>query len=191
MPIERNIQPPVNHPEQLEVTEEVQPESLASQQTKVSQIPDSVESPVVDEGTSVTVPADESVDNEWHVLLNKITLGGMAKQLAEHCLLKQFTGEKMVLLLEASGVTLKTRLAEETLQEALSQYFERPLTVEYEVVTDIAETPAQRRFRHDEELQQQAEQSIASDPFVQQLKRDYDAVVLPSSIRPNKVGKQK
>ncbi len=65
------------------------------------------------------------------------------------------------------------------------------MTVEYEVVTDIAETPAQRRFRHDEELQQQAEQSIASDPFVQQLKRDYDAVVLPSSIRPNKVGKQK
>ncbi len=86
MPIERNIQPPVNHPEQLEVTEEVQPESLASQQTKVSQIPDSVESPVVDEGTSVTVPADESVDNEWHVLLNKITLGGMAKQLAERIL---------------------------------------------------------------------------------------------------------
>ncbi|PID34164.1 MAG: hypothetical protein CR976_01730, partial [Thiotrichales bacterium] len=152
MPTERNIQPPVNHPEELEVTEEVQPEPLASQQTKVSQIPDSVGNPVVDEGTSVTVLADESADNEWHVLLSKITLGGMAKQLAEHCLLKQFTGDKMVLLLEASGVTLKTRLAEETLQEALTQYFERPLTVEYEVVTDIAETPAQRRFRHDEEL---------------------------------------
>lgn len=112
----------------------------------------------------------------------------MAKQLAEHCLLRQLTDDKMILLLETSGVTLKTRLTEEALQEALSEHFGHLLAVEYEVVADIAETPAQRRVRHGEELQQQAEQSIEDDPFVQQLRQDYGGIVLPASVRPNKIG---
>lgn len=110
----------------------------------------------------------------------------MAKQLAEHCLLRQLTDGQIILLLELSGVTLKTRLTEEALQEALSEHLERPVTIEYDVTEDIAETPAQRRIRHGQELQQQAEQSIENDPFVQQLRRDYGGVVLPASVRPNK-----
>lgn len=148
-----------------------------------------MEAPVVEEVVPVVAREEEGSDddNEWHKLLTTLKLGGMAKQLAEHCLLKQLTDETMVLLLETSGVTLKTRLTEEALQEALTEHFGHPLAIEYEVAADIAETPAQRRVRHGKELQQQAEQSIESDPFVQQLRRDYGGIVLPASVRPNKV----
>ncbi|CAA6819195.1 MAG: Unknown protein [uncultured Thiotrichaceae bacterium] len=148
-----------------------------------------MEAPVVEEAVPAVELEEEGSDddNEWHKLLATLKLGGMAKQLAEHCLLRQLTDDKMFLLLEMSGVTLKTRLTEEALQEALSDHLGRPLTVEYEVVADIAETPAQRRVRQGEELQQQAEQSIEDDPFVQQLRRDYGGIVLPASVRPNKI----
>lgn len=142
---------------------------------------------VVEEPAPSVTPKTVEADNEWYVMLPKLNLGGMAQQLAEHCLLKELTVDKLVLLLESSGVTLKTRLTEEALQEALNKYLGRSVTVEYEAVEAIAETPTQRRVRHGQELQQQAEQSIAGDPFVQQLKQDYGGVVLPGSVRPNGV----
>lgn len=126
------------------------------------------------------------------MILPELQLGGMAQQLAEHCLLKVLAADKLVLLLESSGVTLKTRLTEEALQAAVNNYLGRSVTVEYAVVeaTTEIETPAQRRVRHGEELQQQAEQSIADDPFVRQLKQEYGGVVLPGSVRPNEVSNE-
>lgn len=115
----------------------------------------------------------------------------MALQLAEHCLVKQLTDDTLVLSLEAGGETLKTRLAEETLRDALAAYFDHPVALTFDTVETIAETPAQRRIRYQGELQQQAEASIAQDVFVQQLKEQLGGVVIPGSVRPNQNGKQK
>jgi DNA polymerase-3 subunit gamma/tau len=125
-------------------------------------------------------------DNEWHELLPKLKLSGMALQLAEHCLVKQLSDDKLILLLESSGGTLRTRLTEASLQDALDDYFGHAVVVEFDVVETVAETPAQRRIRYREELQQSAERSIANDPFVQQLQQVFGGKVLPGSVRPNK-----
>nr|CAA6825368.1 MAG: Unknown protein [uncultured Thiotrichaceae bacterium] len=151
---------------------------------KVEPVEISVVDPTVD--TLPAVPDVPIDDNEWHELLTKLKLGGMAKQLAEHCLVKQLTDDRLVLLLESSGVTLKTGLTEEALQEALHEHFGRSVAVEFDTVDVIAETPAQRRIRHGKELQQLAVQSIEDDLFVQQLKQDFGGMVLPGSVRPNK-----
>lgn len=130
----------------------------------------------------------QEADNEWHKLLSELQLTGMALQLAEHCLIRQCTDTKLVLLLEASGGTLKTRSTEASLQSAVDQYFGHAMTLEFEVLEMIAETPAQRRVRHREERQQQAELSIEQDPFVQQLQQQFGGTVLPGSVKPNMAG---
>lgn len=136
----------------------------------------------------VVSPANaQEADNEWHELLPELQLSGMAQQLAEHCLIKQCTDTKLVLLLETSGGTLKTRSTEASLQSAVDQYFGYAMTLEFEMVHTIAETPAQRRIRHREEKQQQAELSIEQDPFVRQLQQQFGGTILPGSVKPNTV----
>ncbi|MEZ5536121.1 MAG: DNA polymerase III subunit gamma/tau C-terminal domain-containing protein [Thiolinea sp.] len=126
-------------------------------------------------------------DNEWHELLPKLKLSGMALQLAEHCLVKQISADKLVLWLETSGSTLKTRMTEAALQDALDSYFGHSMALEFESVENIAETPAQRRIRYREELQKKAEQAIAQDPFVQQLQQQFGGIILPGSVKPNQL----
>jgi len=193
MPVEREIQPAVGQLEPPTVTESQSSEFLANNEVECEEVPAIAEEVLVAEPESaavVTPPAVASKptdDNEWHELLPQLKLGGMAKQLAEHCLLKQLTDDKLILLLESSGVTLRTGLTEEALQAALHEHLGRSIMVEFDAVDVIAETPAQRRVRHGKELQQLAVQSIEDDPFVQQLKQDFGGMVLPGSVKPNKV----
>ena len=124
-------------------------------------------------------------DNQWHELLPELGLGGMAKQLAEHCLLKQQADDKVILALDNSGVTLQTSRTEQALVEALSQHFDQDIRLEFEVSETIGETPEKRRIRLDKELQQAAERSIEQDPFVNELRENWGGVVLPGSVKPN------
>ena len=47
-----------------------------------------------------------------------------------------------------------------------------------------AETPAQAEAREKDERQVQAEQSIEEDGFVQAMKQNFNAEVVPGSVRP-------
>jgi DNA polymerase-3 subunit gamma/tau len=59
------------------------------------------------------------------------------------------------------------------------------LKLQIDVVDTAIDTPAQRLARAKVERQSEAEATVARDPFVQDLIRDFDARVIPGSIRSN------
>lgn len=129
-------------------------------------------------------PASEG-DNEWHHILPQLALSGMAKQVANDCLLASEQDQQVILAIDESAEGLKTQAIEQSIQEALTQYYSHPVAVKYQTAAADAETPAKRKKRLDEQRQQQAETAIAQDATVKQLCDVFDATVVKGSIRPH------
>ena len=125
---------------------------------------------------------------DWHDILPKLNLTGMALPLAQHCLLESVSDEKVTLLLDESGSSLQSSTAEAQLAQALVNYYGRELKLHFELATLSAETPEKRTVREVAEKQAAAEEAIRQDPFVQQLQETFGAVIVPGSIRPRTKG---
>jgi DNA polymerase-3 subunit gamma/tau len=143
---------------------------------------DNQDPPIVNKPVVTTA---ESVRNDWHELLPRLNLGGMAQQLAEHCLLKAIDGQQVHLLLDSSASNLQTSRTEEQLVAALSAVLERDVRVSLEAVLDLSDTPEKRRLQFTKERQAEAVQAIEQDPIVLQLQERFGASIVTGSIRPH------
>jgi DNA polymerase-3 subunit gamma/tau len=75
--------------------------------------------------------------------------------------------------------------AKQRLQQALGEYFNIEAQLEIEVVNTISgESPAQTVQRETEQRQQQAVRSINEDSFTQTLKENFNAEIIPGSVKP-------
>lgn len=125
------------------------------------------------------------VTNDWHKLLPSLSLTGMAQQLAEHCLVKQIDGKQVSLWVDNSASNLQTIRAEEQIAAALTTTLGQEVHLSLELVPDLADTPEKRRLQITQERQAKAEQAIAQDPIVIQLKERFGASIVTGSIRPH------
>ncbi len=125
------------------------------------------------------------VTNDWHKLLPSLSLTGMAQQLAEHCLVKQIDGKQVSLWVDSSASNLQTIRAEEQIAAALTTTLGQEVHLSLELVPDLADTPEKRRLQITQERQAKAEQAIAQDPIVIQLKERFGASIVTGSIRPH------
>jgi DNA polymerase-3 subunit gamma/tau len=187
----------VPHIESLPENEEpLSSQSLANELPSVSSVVPPVDSaikldprPSDNQGLPIAnmpiVAAAESIKNDWHELLPRLNLGGMAQQLAEHCLLKAINGQQVQLLLDSSASNLQTSRTEEQLIAALSAVLERDVRVSLEAVLDLSDTPEKRRLQLTKERQAEAVQAIEQDPIVLQLQERFGASIVAGSIRPH------
>jgi len=70
------------------------------------------------------------------------------------------------------------------LNDALNQYHERTLNLSIELIKPEQETPAQAGARKRADRQRQAEASIHSDPFIQQMMEQFGAFIRDDTIAP-------
>jgi DNA polymerase-3 subunit gamma/tau len=70
------------------------------------------------------------------------------------------------------------------LQQALSDYFGRPLMLRFELASNEADTPAVAAGRDRQERQERAIASVEQDPFVRDVIESFDASLVESSIKP-------
>ncbi|MDX1594113.1 MAG: DNA polymerase III subunit gamma/tau C-terminal domain-containing protein, partial [Gammaproteobacteria bacterium] len=138
----------------------------------------------VREGGDAPPAGDLQGGGDWHARVAVLRLGGMARQLANHCTLVREDERAVVLRLDPSGEQLRTPRGEQALERALREALGRDVKLTIEVGEVEAETPAARATRENEERQRAAEQSIASDPHVQALREAFGAEVEPGSVRP-------
>ncbi len=111
----------------------------------------------------------------------------MVKQLAANCVLQKHEGNTIVLALDARFKQLRNAKAEQRIQRALSEYYDTEISLQIELADQQAlptETPAQNDARVRDERQQQAEQSIENDSFVQMMKKNMNAEIIPGSVKP-------
>lgn len=137
--------------------------------------------------------AGGAVSNEWREVVNALGLGGLVKQLAINCTMQQRDGNSIVLHITSGHSNLINAKAKQRLQQALGEYFNIDAQLEIKIVNKnesggesghINETPAQTTQRETDQRQQQAVTAINEDSFTQSLKENFNAEIIPGSVKP-------
>ena len=124
-------------------------------------------------------------DGNWPVLAATLPVRGVAQQLAQQSELIKCVSDDSHIEFDLL-VAMETLLAAgsvEKLTTALTDHFGKPVHVNTRLGpvlhTANALALADRAAR-----QREAEKSMEDDPFVQKLKREFGATIVPGSIRP-------
>ena len=125
--------------------------------------------------------ADES---DWHAILAVLKLGGMARELGQHCQLQRIDGAQAALCLSPTHRHLLMKPAQDKLQQSLAEYFGRPLQLSIELRETVGDTPAATAQRRKHEQQERAVAAIEQDGFVREVIDVLDATLIESSIKP-------
>ena len=121
----------------------------------------------------------------WHELIQRRKLGGMVRELAQHCELVQVTDEVVQLRLpHAHRALLINSGPKDKLQAELQAHYGKPLKLRVEIGETRTETPAQRRNRQQRSRHERAVEALEQDPFVRDVIDMFDATLSESSIKP-------
>jgi DNA polymerase-3 subunit gamma/tau len=125
-------------------------------------------------------------DGNWPALAASLPLRGVSQQLA-------FQTELLECVSDGASATFRLRVPVDTLRAsgnseklcaALQECFP---AVRVNIDTEIGPVwytaSAEARARR-EQLQHEAEETVAADPFIQAMERSFDAFVVPGSVRP-------
>ena len=134
---------------------------------------------------SAPVPPHTGETNDWRGIVNALGLGGLVKQLAVNCTVKKREGNEIILQIASGHSNLINPKAKQRLQQALGEYFNIEAHLTIEVVSKVeTESPAQTTQREKVQRQDQAVHSMDEDSFVKSLKENFNAEVIPGSVKP-------
>jgi len=124
--------------------------------------------------------------NDWLGLIETAGLKGPVGALAQHCTLIAVEQHVVRLALKPEHEHFSVPPLVAAMEEKLGQALGRALKVRFEKnsAAQLAETPAEAAGRARDERQQAAERALNDDPIVQALIRDFDARLIPESVKP-------
>jgi DNA polymerase-3 subunit gamma/tau len=192
---------------QTTVQETAQPQALAQRNAQVAKskvqtepVVQPVKDTVREQGAAqyAELPAEpaatqtasgNALSNDWRDIVNALGLGGLVKQLAINCTMQRRDGSKIVLHIASGHSNLINPKAQQRLQQALGEYFNIDAQLEINVVNKNEsgsenESPAQAIQRETSQRQQQAVAAINEDSFTQSLKENFNAEIIPGSVKP-------
>ena len=122
---------------------------------------------------------------DWPALVKQLPLKGVAQQLAtqSELLSHEEEGQVLVIQLRVPVETLLSAGSADKLAAALGQHFEKTVRLVTEI-GHVTHTAHAKSVAEQARRQQQAEQTLNDDPFVQTLMRDFGATIVPGSIKP-------
>ena len=106
-------------------------------------------------------------------MARNLSLGGMAKQLAQQSELKSFDGQVLMLVISQQSKHLAERTYQEKLRSAISEHFGTPI----QLIVETSKTGGNT-------AQDRAISAINNDTFVSELVEQFDATVVETSINP-------
>ena len=130
-----------------------------------------------------SVPASAQA-TDWQQIVASLQLSGLARTLAQHCELRQLDDAEILLRLAPAHSHLQMKPGPDKLQQALGEYFGRPLKLRFELANNETDTPAVVAGRERQERQDRAIAAIEEDTFVRDVIESFDASVVESSIKP-------
>lgn len=122
--------------------------------------------------------------NDWSGLIRAMGLTGLTRELANNCVLERLDDDSCVLAMNPQTANIRSPRAEANLQQALRDHFHRSLTLVIKLESSERETPARESQRQKEERQRAAEIEIEQDENVRALKEQFEARVVPGSVKP-------
>jgi DNA polymerase-3 subunit gamma/tau len=135
--------------------------------------------------TPVPAQGEATAIGDWSEFVAALNIDGAARQLAAHCaLVAQSPGEIRLTLDKRNGHLLTDNLRGR-LVAALQERLGSDVKVLFTSVQAVAETPADRQTRSDDEELRRAREKIAADSNVREMAELFGAEVIPDSIRQN------
>lgn len=125
----------------------------------------------------------EPFNGNWRQLVEQHLKLGLARALAQHCELISHDENTFILRVDESQKHLASANYQAKLSTAINQHFGRKIHLEIKIDQE-ANTPAKQHAEEKAVIQSSAETSIMNDTFVQSLVNDFDAKVIPNSIKP-------
>lgn len=149
----------------------VQP-SIAEKTARQPEIDNSTQTLVEDrsaEPAGARKPQRAGERSTWYELVGALNLGGMARMIAEHSVLKTREGNRFSLVLDQAHDTLLSDNLVEAIRRSLSDTLGQEAQVVITPGEVNEETPARRRERLADERQRDAELVLQKDATVQSL----------------------
>jgi DNA polymerase-3 subunit gamma/tau len=148
-------------------------------------VDDVVEHSTVPNNVSASSSTTTSTAIDWPVVVRKLELRGVAQQLATQSELLSVQEDDVVIKIELRIPvdTLLSAGSTEKLATALTGYLNKKVSITTEIGV-VRQTAHAATLAEQAERLQQAEQTLESDPFVQTLKREFGATIVPGSVRP-------
>jgi DNA polymerase-3 subunit gamma/tau len=169
------------------VTEFSDDTALAQEAPSMAAAPAATRAPAVPRHAYVITPVPEiEWDGNWPGLAATLALRGVSQQLAFQTELVECTsdGHQSTFKLRAPIDTLRASGNTEKLTAALQDRFPNTrVAVEIEL-GQVWYTASVEAQAYREQCMQQAEETVAGDPFVQEMARQLNAFVVQGSVRP-------
>lgn len=124
-----------------------------------------------------------SFDGNWHNLVEKHLKLGLARALAQHCEMLSYDEHSITLRVAESQKHLVSASYQDKLALAINNHFVRKVKLNINIDSE-ANTPAKQNAEEKAVVQSSAEESIRNDDFVKSLIQDFDAKIIPNSIKP-------
>ena len=128
--------------------------------------------------------AGGAFDGDWPSFIARLNFNGMAGMLAKQCAFQSFRGGILELTLPTAQKHLSEKAFQEKLKSELLPHFGANLRVNIRIGDVAGKSLAATEDRERSDRQVAAEAAILADPFINNLKQDFGAEVVPSSIRP-------
>lgn len=122
-------------------------------------------------------------DGNWRNLIEKHLKLGLARALAQHCELLSHDEYSFTLRVAENQKHLASANYQDKLSTAINSHFGRKIKLDIKI-DNAANTPAKQNAKEKAVIQSGAEEAIMKDEFVQSLIQDFDAKVIPNSIKP-------
>ena len=142
--------------------------------------------PAVRESAPAAPMRDSGGLPHWESLIEQAGLRGPFSVLAQNAVLRERDGNTLVLALQPAHMGMAVEPMVSQMEERISQALGERIKLRFVDIdkTAATATPAARATQARNTAQAAAEQSIEDDPFVQSMKRDFGARVVPQSVKP-------
>ncbi len=128
---------------------------------------------------------DESTlfDGNWRKLVELHLKLGIARALAQNCEMLSYDEDSITLRVAEKQKHLVSATYQEKLSSAINVHFGKKIKLHFQIDSE-ANTPAKEQAEEKAIIQSTAEDAIMNDAFVQALMHDFDAKIIPNSIKP-------
>ncbi len=126
-------------------------------------------------------------DGNWRTLVEKSLKLGLARALAQNCEMVSYDENNINLRVAANNKHLISPNYQEKLSSAINQHFDKRIRLHIEVSGEAhieVNTPTKQNALEKATIQSSAEEAIMQDGFVKDLLSQFDATIIPNSIKP-------
>ena len=138
---------------------------------------------VLDEATDDEPKVTRSFDGNWRGLVDQLKLG-LVKALAQQSELVSFKGNEMILSIADEHKHLLNETYQKKLESSLSEYFNQRIKLII-LQKGANNSPLKQKQEERSTLMKDTEHAILQDQFVKSLLNEFNAEIIPSSIKPN------